>query len=75
MKRIVTLFHGEIVDCRMVYWSIGEYTSNVDVSSPQVVSDDLAATEVINVKAQLTIAFIRLEHWRVGVCSQVRFST
>jgi hypothetical protein len=53
--------HTQIVNGWMIHRCICEYTSNVGVRSPQMMSDHLATSKIVDFKAELAITLIRLK--------------
>lgn len=56
----------------MVQGCVSEEAADVRVSPPQVVRDDLAATQIIDFKAEVAIALVRFVESSVGVFTQER---
>lgn len=66
-----SLRQGHEGDEGVVHGGGGEETAHVGMCPPQVVADDFTAPQVLDLKAQLPVALVRLEERRVCVVTQV----
>lgn len=55
----------------MIHWCICEYTSHVGVRTPQGMTDHLTTSNIIDVKAELSVALVGLKQSCIGVCSEI----
>jgi len=55
---MVLSLSGDLLNHRCIHWCICEETADVAVRPPQVVADHLAASEVLDSKSQLPVAFV-----------------
>ena len=55
----------------MINWRIGKQTADVRMRAPQVMTNHLTASEVIDLKAEMTTALVCFEQSRVCVCAKI----
>ena len=67
---VVVRLGGHVPDDGVVERGVREETADVRVAAPQVVADHLAAAEVLDLEAEVPIAFVRLVQRRVRVRSE-----